>query len=371
MSTGPFILNRPTPAGSIYRVWHRSSRPYREQLPFYSSKMGGIQAGQWGGPDTAYSKPRPEGDPYVNWLGRDADPSIWDGELKTKLQSANATAFDKLASKVKNSASLATSLAEAGQSLKMIDARALQLFRAARALKRGRLGDFALNLKLDPNRVRRKVEGLGPKAKDLSNVWLEFTFGWKPLIQDIGDCVKVLQQDFRTTPVKGRSSFSYSSESNSEDFAWLYAQDANLDVKVQYRCSVRFDSPNLLLANSLGFVNPASVAWELVPFSFVLDWFVPVGRFLESFTDFVGMTVSDMAYSVTRNARGTATSKHRYSPLYHHTQTCYAGSFVRKPLPQLPVPGLMSRVKLPEASPWLAATSLSLLTQMLPTLSRR
>jgi hypothetical protein len=50
-------------------------------------------------------------------------------------------------------------------------------------------------------------------------------------------------------------------------------------------------NPNLYLANKLGFVNPGVIAWELVPFSFVIDWFVPVGNFLSQWTDFVGLTL--------------------------------------------------------------------------------
>jgi len=63
---------------------------------------------------------------------------------------------------------------------------------------------------------------------------------------------------------------------------------------------VVFDSPNALLLSQLGLVNPASLAWELVPFSFVVDWFANVGDFLASFTDTVGCTLSNTAVTTTR-----------------------------------------------------------------------
>jgi hypothetical protein len=31
----------------------------------------------------------------------------------------------------------------------------------------------------------------------------------------------------------------------------------------------------------LGLTNPLNVAWELVPFSFVVDWFIPIGSFFD------------------------------------------------------------------------------------------
>lgn len=60
-------------------------------------------------------------------------------------------------------------------------------------------------------------------------------------------------------------------------------------VKVQHIADVRVTNPNLLLASRLGLTNPASIAWELVPFSFVVDWFGTVGEFLASWTDFDGL----------------------------------------------------------------------------------
>lgn len=36
-------------------------------------------------------------------------------------------------------------------------------------------------------------------------------------------------------------------------------------------------------------INPVGIAWELVPFSFAVDWFIPVGKFLNSYTDLAGV----------------------------------------------------------------------------------
>jgi hypothetical protein len=43
----------------------------------------------------------------------------------------------------------------------------------------------------------------------------------------------------------------------------------------------KFKPTNLNSWGSFGLLNPAAVAWELLPFSFVVDWFLPVGRYLE------------------------------------------------------------------------------------------
>jgi hypothetical protein len=47
----------------------------------------------------------------------------------------------------------------------------------------------------------------------------------------------------------------------------------------------------------VGFTNPLEVAWELVPFSFAADWFVPVGSWLSGLDALLGLT--DLTYSST------------------------------------------------------------------------
>jgi hypothetical protein len=38
----------------------------------------------------------------------------------------------------------------------------------------------------------------------------------------------------------------------------------------------------LSLQRSLGLVNPAEIAWEVVPYSFVVDWFLPIGSYISA-----------------------------------------------------------------------------------------
>jgi len=58
------------------------------------------------------------------------------------------------------------------------------------------------------------------------------------------------------------------------------------------RGEVKISNPNVAIANQMGFVNPLSVAWEAVPFSFVVDWFANVGQCLSAMTDFAGFSVT-------------------------------------------------------------------------------
>jgi hypothetical protein len=47
--------------------------------------------------------------------------------------------------------------------------------------------------------------------------------------------------------------------------------------------------------SQLGLNSPVSLAWELIPYSFVVDWFLPIGQALEDLSKFEGL-VFDSGY---------------------------------------------------------------------------
>jgi len=137
-------------------------------------------------------------------------------------------------------------------------------------------------------RVRRKrVRSLDP-AFDL---WLEYKYGWVPLLSDVHGAVQALHEREKEG---NRVRVAVKSGAKSEDYEKitgagfpLVGLNATLDVqrKTKHRCMVRLDyvksdSP-WAPWSSLGITNPLTVAWELLPWSFVADWFVPVGAYLD------------------------------------------------------------------------------------------
>jgi hypothetical protein len=48
------------------------------------------------------------------------------------------------------------------------------------------------------------------------------------------------------------------------------------------------DNAALRESAKLGLINPLLVGWELVPYSFVIDWFLPIGNMLEALDATVG-----------------------------------------------------------------------------------
>lgn len=165
----------------------------------------------------------------------------------------------------------------------------------------GKLKDF-FSLKRTSRRRRRRR----PKREDrfsrgaLASDVLEGEFGWVPLVQDIHNgLVTACGEDaIPSSWVRASSRFTHSGvvvDSGSPEFTTTTSGWGRCTIAA----AVSIANPNLWLLNRLGLINPAVVAWDLVPWSFVVNMFVNVNQLLGSLTDFVGLTIgqSSVTYS--------------------------------------------------------------------------
>jgi hypothetical protein len=260
-------------------------------------------------------------------------------------------AYEKLKSRIGDDAQWAVNLAEWKRSVGSVEKRGLQLLRFVKKLKRFDFLGAAheLGLGRPPRGVSRK--------KQFSNNFLEFHFGWEPAIKDIGNSIDILNSDFGSKAVKGRGSnrdvLTFQSGSGSSFFRQVIIFDSHVTIGAR----VRISNPNLALASQMGFINPLSVAWELVPFSFVVDWFVNVGNVLASCTDFAGMSLED-----TYVTRFQTTTK---SQVWGYGRSDFSrGAYVRRTIGSIPGPTLAVK-PFKGFSPVRGATAIALLIQQL------
>ena len=205
----------------------------------------------------------------------------------------------------KGSASLGVTAGSWGQSSSMIRTRLDQASRA--------LSNVHAKLLKDPKRLR-KIRKDGPDP--IANLVLEGEFGWRPLIQDIRSSLGVIAGD--TIPpcwITGRHraviSDSYWSPKVADNYFGRETRerwDGSAMVTVAATCSV--SNPNLFLLNHLGLLNPFVVAWDLIPWSFVVGMFVNVQAMLNSLTNEVGLSVLNK--STTRSCKTTYDQHLRY-----------------------------------------------------------
>lgn len=203
---------------------------------------------------------------------------------------AQQAAYAKFRSKSYDTAELALLFFERKEAASMINKRGLQFARAFMALRKGKFRTFLRLLGISPRHRHRHTKWIRPQQA--ASLWLEYWFGWSPLISDIYSAVDVLQSPYPNREVTARSRRRthltiVTSGSN--------ATDVTLDgfATYGYYAKVELDNPLLFRANQLGVINPATIVWEMIPFSFIVDWFIPVGDFLSAPATPAGVVLRD------------------------------------------------------------------------------
>lgn len=138
-------------------------------------------------------------------------------------------------------------------------------------------------------KFERWFKGFG--AKRWANEWLAFQYGWKPLLGSIygaamESCEVVINQLKHVSAKVERPLVlpTFYTTSTGPSAAIPSGYPVQNDGYGKYVCvlkvSLRNPSWDLARWTSL---NPLSLAWELLPYSFVVDWFIDVGSYLRDF----------------------------------------------------------------------------------------
>lgn len=194
-----------------------------------------------------------------------------DGRLRSKIRDSNLN--------------LAQSLAEYRQTSKMFVDLTNDVLRTFRSLRSGRaLGDFVRSLKAPRS----------SKETAVANRWLQYQYGIRPLMSDLYGATDALVSKLRTgmylyqrTHRKG--GFSRPSVLLG-DTNWGIKRYVTQRFEVRAKARYKIADPTLKQLSQLGITNPLLLVWELIPYSFVFDWIIPVGDFLESLDSLNGVS---------------------------------------------------------------------------------
>lgn len=172
--------------------------------------------------------------------------------------------------------------------------------------------------KKDFDKRRKRID------KEAANAHLEITYGVIPLVSDLNSAMKELRKGpnaaFQTIRTRAsRNSLIYGEETYpaSDRFTGLpKGTNATITKYVQkyrtYVAEAGISNGNLLAClGNYGITNPVATAWELIPFSFVVDWHCNAGEVLASLDSLVYFT----------GATYQATTK----TIEQSSQACYGG----------------------------------------------
>lgn len=237
------------------------------------------------------------GDPVTRLLGFDATGKTVNDFIKLKVadhlnysdftntDSANESKLiGKLWEKASGSSfNLLTTIGEFGETWAMLVKSITTLLKVAIAFKKFDFVEVFRLLTIDNNRGSRPSLSPTDIARlsiySVTDAWLAFRFGWQPLLHDIISLQEKLV--FISTQSDVRK-FRVRTSSISETKTNVPHQSVE---GVSFDSVTRVTSYQLIgyLNGNLGFIDlfqldsGASLAWELLPFSFVIDWFVQIG----------------------------------------------------------------------------------------------
>jgi len=172
---------------------------------------------------------------------------------------------------------LGVTMAEYGQTSRMIKKRAVAMWETTQRLRKKYL---------------RRIARGKPVPYRFCDYWLEYSFGWSATFNDIYSGFKAMCND----PPSGKPVYGIGkAESTHPNFA--PQQTRNVFYRVKLTCKAKVTNPNIYLLNTLGLLNPAQIVWEKIKWSFVFDWLFDIGSYLTAWTDEFGLDVTDKCAS--------------------------------------------------------------------------
>lgn len=303
-------------------------------------------------------------------------------ESLCKLENTGFTVseFDLLANLIGKARSsdfnISVTLAEAGRTVQMVTGLASSMASSIRNLRRGNLRGALADLGLeDPTRSQEsrynRRYGRDPTGT-AANYWLGLQYGWKPLLNDAKNAAEALAE---AVSRNGNSSVMTVRSSISGRFRYVEPQTGAfigqlIQTEVASRRAVwRFKPKAADLPGLFGLLNPMEVVWELVPFSFVADWFLPIGNYLSTLDaplrfEHVGGSkgyrkVVNATTQITQG-KGIFNSPHLNGG---GTGTMSLVQVTRTPLTSIPSPSLSDMTFNPRINASRAASGIALLRQ--------
>lgn len=136
-------------------------------------------------------------------------------------------------------------------------------------------------------RLRREL--LHNPSLVISKAWLGMKYGWLPLYNDVYNLLNHTSQTYKETVVKAQRTIRTHSKLSDRNvylgkLGWYVNRTCTVKriSKVELKAKVSPSSQEAFELQRITSLNPLTIAWELTPFSFVVDWFYDVGGYLEA-----------------------------------------------------------------------------------------
>jgi hypothetical protein len=211
------------------------------------------------------------------------------------------------------------------------------------------------------------------KKQTFADLWLEYSYGWKPLLSDIYGSAELLANTYHLAkPISVSATKQIETVLTSAPSQY---EKVKTTITDRSRVVLQFQEPtewtNFMSKTGIG--NPALLAWELLPYSFVVDWMIPVGTYLGNLDALVGLNFKRWSTQTTMDVSVDSRSKNVYSTTIPGWGDVYVVNsdndvYVQKRTKNRVVSTLLPSVPLPEFRPSMGVerslSAISLLTQI-------
>jgi hypothetical protein len=289
---------------------------------------------------------------YSGIPGSDAGPPSVKGLSNAEFQALDRACQHDLLMKIKDQkVNLLQAYAERSQTAKTVGDSAIRLATALRAVKRGDVVKAAAALGLVGKQIRRQDNrNYYNQQKRTASDWLALQYGWRPLINDVYGACEALANTLHRNPIDRvvkvrRASRDVSSPVYKNQTLYEYWDREQSTTCIRYSCNFTAGAPFTKTLSELGITNPALIVWELMPWSFVIDWFIPIGAWISSWDATLGLQFQSGSKTVflkgetqrVTNYLGTGYGGTRSGMTVANTELV---SHVRTPLSGFPSPQL-------------------------------
>lgn len=207
-------------------------------------------------------------------------------------------AIAQFESRISDSAGYAENIAQFGKTVSMFNTYISKTAEVLKAIKQKDLWKVGHLLEMDtepayPGGRRRNVPS---KRKRFSQNVLAYEYGLKPLMLDVESTLRFLcEADLGSYRVRSGANNrlvinEFQAYPSTGDGYGSQRKTATFDVGVRINGRVRVTNPNLFLADRMGLIDIA-LPWKLIPFSFIVDWFVNVEQVVSSWSGHFGFEI--------------------------------------------------------------------------------
>lgn len=127
---------------------------------------------------------------------------------------------------------------------------------------------------VDRKSLRKKL-----RVNDVSGAWLAIQFGIKPLLNDLQEAAKAYESISKLRSLRYTASQTHSISFDDRASTAYNVLPGKSFRTVKYIVTLQ---ENISIARAIGLIDLASVAWEKIPWSFLIDYVIPIGTYLSN-----------------------------------------------------------------------------------------